>query len=73
MRYTRAYFNLDHLLKEKGMSKTYLSYNAQITHTQINKMCKNVCSRVDLDTITRVCSVLECDISDLIILEPEKE
>ena len=69
MRYSNAYFNLDELLKDRGMSKTYLSYEAKITHTQINKICKNEVIRIDLSTIMRICSVLECGISDLIKLE----
>lgn len=69
MKYNKAYFNLDMLLKERGMSKTYLSYEAKITHTQINKICKNEVTRIDLSTIMRICSVLDCGISDLIILE----
>ena len=68
MKYSKAFFNLDSLLKERGMSKTFLSYEAKITHTQINKICKNEVTRIDLATITRICSVLECDISDLIKL-----
>ena len=71
MHYTKAYFNLDNLLKEKNMSKTFLSYNARVTHTQINRMCNNSSSRIDLDSITRICSVLECGVSDLIILESD--
>ena len=73
MRYKNAHFNLDALLKEKGMSKTCLSYEARVTHTQINKMCSNKVTRIDLDTITRICSALECGVSDLIQFECEEQ
>ena len=71
MEFKSAYFDLDNLLKEKGFSKTKLSYEAKITHTQINKMCKNTVTRIDLATISRICSVLECEISDLIKFKEE--
>lgn len=67
--YEDAYFDLDRLLKDRGMSKTALSYDAKITHTQINKICSNKVTRIDLATITRICAVLECGIEDLIILK----
>ena len=62
--------NLENLLKEKGISKTQLSYKAEISHTQINRFCKNDVVRIDLNTIARLCHVLNCEISDLIKYEP---
>ena len=60
-----AYWNLDELLKRRGLTKTQLSYRAEVSHTQINKMCRGETLRVDLATISRLCTVLDCDISDL--------
>ena len=64
--------NLENLIKEKGISKTQLSYRAEVSHTQINRFCKNDVARIDLNTIARLCHILECDISDLIKYEPAK-
>ncbi len=69
----KATLNLDNLIKEKGISKTQLSYKAEISHTQINRFCKNDVSRIDLNTIARLCHVLDCKVSDLIIYEPPKQ
>ena len=62
--------NLEELIKEKGISKTQLSYKAEISHTQINRFCKNDVTRIDFNTIARLCHVLECSVSDLIKYEP---
>ncbi|MBO5283638.1 MAG: helix-turn-helix transcriptional regulator [Lachnospiraceae bacterium] len=66
----KATLNLEELIKEKGISKTQLSYKAKISHTQINRFCKNDVSRIDLNTIARLCCVLDCGVSDLIKYEP---
>ena len=62
--------NVDKLLKEKKISKTQLSYRAEISHTQINRFCKNDVARIDLNTMARLCHILDCDISDLLKYEP---
>ena len=68
--FCKAVLNLDELIKEKGISKTQLSYKAEISHTQINRFCKNDVTRIDLITIARLCQVLNCSVSDLIKYEP---
>lgn len=68
----RVYLNLDNLIKEKGISKTQLSYKAEISHTQINKFCRNEVTRIDFATLARICTVLECDVADIVKYEPSK-
>lgn len=68
----RVTLNLENLIKEKGISKTQLSYRAEISHTQINRFCKNDVARIDLSTIARLCHILECDVSDLLKYEPKE-
>ena len=68
----RVYLNLDSLIKEKGISKTQLSYRAEISHTQINRFCKGEATRIDFSTLSRLCTVLECEIQELIVYEPPK-
>lgn len=65
-----VYLNLENLIKEKKISKTQLSYKAEISHTQINRFCKNEATRIDFATIARLCTVLDCCVEDLIIYEP---
>lgn len=68
--YGTVYLNLEKLIKEKGISKTQLSYKAELSHTQINRFCKNEATRIDFNTIARLCTVLDCCIDDLLIYEP---
>lgn len=62
--------NLEEIIKQKGMSKTQLSYKAETSHTQITRFCKNDVARIDLNTIARLCYVLNCNIADLLKYEP---
>lgn len=66
MNYGTVTLNLDKLIKERGISKTQLSYRAEISFGQINKFCRGETTRIDLYTIAKICTVLECDVSDLI-------
>lgn len=72
MDYGTITLNLDKLIKEKGISKTQLSYRAEVSHTQINKFCKNEIARIDLATIARLCTVLDCDVNELLVFHNVK-
>lgn len=58
--------HLDKLIKDKGMNKTKVSYAAEMTRTQISKLCKNEALRFDGATLARLCYALDCNISDLL-------
>ena len=54
---------LDELIKEAGLSKNKLSHH----------YCNNSISRLDIDVLARICTVLECEIGDLLeFIPPEK-
>ncbi|MBQ8508315.1 MAG: helix-turn-helix transcriptional regulator [Clostridia bacterium] len=72
-KYGTVRFKLDDLLKKSGMSKNKFSQRAELQRTQINRYCNNDIARVDLDTLARMCTVLECDISDLLEFIPPEE
>ena len=41
--------------------------------SQINNYCNDSISRLDIDVLARICTVLDCDISDLLeFVPPEK-
>ena len=61
---------LDELIKEKGLSKNKLSQRAEMQRTQLNNYCNNTISRLDIDVLGRLCTVLECSISDLLEFVP---
>ncbi len=61
---------LDELIKEKGISKNKLSHKAEMQRTQINNYCNNKITRLDTDVLARICTVLDCKISDLLEFVP---
>lgn len=70
--YGRIRIKLDELIKEKGISKNKLSHKAEMQRTQINNYCKNQITRLDTDVLARLCTVLECNIEDLLEFEPKE-
>lgn len=58
--------NLDQLIKQTGISKNKLSHRAEMQRTQINNYCNNTITRLDIDVLARLCTVLDCEIGDLL-------
>ena len=61
-----SYDKLWKLLIDKHMSKTELRINAGLTTSALAQLGKN--EYVSLKTIEKVCSVLDCDIADVVEL-----
>ena len=68
--YGKIIIKLDELIKQKGISKNKLSHRAEMQRTQINNYCKNNIKRLDTDVLSRICSVLDCKIEDLLEFVP---
>ena len=64
--------NLARLIEEKGISKNKLSHRAEMQRSQINHYCNNTITRLDIDVLARICTVLECEIGDLLEYVPPK-
>ena len=62
--------NLDKLIKEAGISKNKLSHRAEMQRSQINHYCNNEITRLDIDVLARLCTVLDCEIGDLLEFIP---
>ena len=64
---------LDELIKKSGISKNMLGHKAQMQRTQLNNYCKNEITRLDTDVLARICTVLNCEIGDLLeFIPPQK-
>ena len=61
---------LDELIEKAGISKNKLSHRAEMQRTQINNYCNNNITRLDIDVLSRICTVLECEIGDLLEFVP---
>ena len=64
---------LDELIQKAGISKNKLSHKAEMQRSQINNYCNNEITRLDIDVLARICTVLNCEIGDLLeFIPPEK-
>ncbi len=61
---------LDDLIKKSGISKNKLSHKAEMQRTQINNYCNNRITRLDVDVLARICTVLDCRIEDVLEFVP---
>ncbi|NSJ49772.1 helix-turn-helix transcriptional regulator [Enterocloster aldensis] len=70
MEYGTIKIKLNELIEQRGISKNKLSHKAEMQRTQINNYCNNSISRLDIDVLSRICTVLECEIGDLLEFVP---
>lgn len=68
-RYGVIKIKLNDLLAQSGLSKNKLGQRAEMQRTQINKYCNNTVTRLDIDVLARLCTVLNCSIGDLLELQ----
>ena len=59
-----------HLLKERKINKYQLSHKAEMNWKQINNYCNNDITRLDTFVLCKLCTVLECNIYDLLVFIP---
>ena len=72
-RYGAIKINLARLIEDRGISKNKLSQRAEMQRTQLNRYCNNSIARLDIDVLARLCTVLECEIGELLeFVPPEK-
>lgn len=69
-KYGTVRIKLDELIKRSGISKNKLSHRAEMQRTQINNYCNNKITRLDIDVLARICTVLDCQIGDLLEFVP---
>lgn len=72
-RYGKIRIKLDELLKKSGMSKNKPSQRAEMQRTQLNHYCNNTITRLDTDVLARLCTVLDCEIGDLLEFVPPED
>ena len=73
MKYGTVKIKLDELIENRGISKNKLSHRAEMQRSQINHYCNNTISRLDIDVIARLCTALDCNVSDLLEFVPPEE
>lgn len=66
-------FRLDELLFNNRMSQSALCKLTGIRPGTINDIYHNMAERVNLEHINKICTVLGCDLHDLIQYTPDKK
>ena len=61
--------NIQNLLNKKGKTRYWLVKEMQTTYKTVNKLCDNTLTGVQLETIEKLCDILECSPNDLFIIE----
>ncbi len=69
-RYGKIKINLSDLIQQQGISKNKLSQRAEMQRTQLNNYCNNTITRLDIDVLARLCTILNCEIGDLLEFVP---
>lgn len=62
---------LDERLRERGMTRYELSKRTGIRFQNVDNYYKNKVVRYDSDLLLRMCTVLECDVGDLLRIVDE--
>ena len=61
--------NIQNLLNKKGKTRYWLVKKMQTTYKTVNKLCDNTLTGLQLETIEKLCDILECSPNDLFIIE----
>lgn len=57
--------NVQKLLDEKNKSRYWLVKQMQTTYKTVNKICDNTLTGLQLETIEKLCHILECTPNEL--------
>ena len=57
--------NVQQLLDKKGKTRYWLVKQMQTTYKTVNKICDNTLTGLQLETIEKLCKILECTPDDL--------
>lgn len=67
------HIRLGELLEENGLSKNKFLQRAEMQRTQLNKYINDEVALLSVDVLERICSVLDCQISDLLEFKKENK
>ncbi len=61
--------NVQNLLNKKGKTRYWLVKEMQTTYKTVNKLCDNTLTGLQLETIEKLCEILDCTPDDLFIFD----
>lgn len=68
--YGHLEIRLADLLEEKGLNRYRLSLKAAMNWKQVDRYCDNDITRLDTFVLCKLCTVLQCNIQDLLVFIP---
>ncbi len=63
---------LDQYLKRHKISRCSLMRKTELQYSQILKYCRNDVQKIDLNILAKLCTVLDCNIEDILKLTKGK-
>lgn len=66
MKMGTIHIRLGELIEDRKLSKNKFAQRAELQRTQLNKYINNEVVLLNIDVLARMCTVLDCDISDLL-------
>ena len=66
MDYGSLNFNIEAILKERGISKNTICRELDIPRSNFNRYCRNSFQRIDASLICKLCSYLGIEVGELI-------
>ena len=67
--YGKISFHVKEIMDSKNMKRSKLSKLANVRFEVADKWYNGNIERMDIDVLTRICFVLDCDISDLMTFD----
>jgi len=65
--------NLDVMLAKRKMSVTQLSEKLDITMANVSILKNNKAKAIKLDTLNKICEILDCEPGDILEYVPDKK
>ena len=60
---------IDELLQERGRTRYWLAKEVGIAYQNIVNLCDGMTTSIRFDTLEKICIVLDCEPSDILIKE----
>jgi putative transcriptional regulator len=64
---------LDKYLKKNNISRNKVARDAELQYSQLLTYCNNEVQSISFDVIARICTALNCDLSDIMEFIPSKK
>lgn len=65
--------NVQQLLDSKNKTRYWLVKQMQTTYKTVNHLCDNTLTGIQLETIEKLCKILDCSPNDLFTIETDSK